>query len=170
MVNMSTLRDQLARIKQRIAPKIDDALEHEVADAIRDEEAETIKETIYGVRTPVYSPKMYHRRGDDGGMGDPYNIEHEVKDGVLTVVNKTDPNPGGTMNNDLVTTGKYLDKLIEYGHGSSGGFYDFPKAGANFMKPRPFTAKTIEHLKQNKAHVDALQDGLERQGIKTKKG
>lgn len=159
-----TLEQQLERIAAKLAPKIDDALEHEVADAIREEEAETIAEVVYG----VYTPKMYRRRGDMGGFADPYNIEAEVKNGRLTVKNTTEPNPGGTLNDDAVTTGKHLDELIEYGHGSSGGFYDFPKRGASFMKPRPFTAKTIEHLRKNKAHLDALKAGLKRLGIKTK--
>ena len=159
-----TLAQQLEQIAAQLRPIIDDALEHEVADAIQVEEAETIKEVVYG----AYTPKLYRRRGDMDGFGDPYNLEAKVKDGTLRVRNVTNPNPGGTLNDDRVTTGKYLDKLIEYGHGSSGGFYDFPKAGANFMKPRPFIEKTLEHLRQNKAYVDALKDGLKRLGIKTK--
>lgn len=160
-----TIKEALEKANRRIAAKIDEALDHEVADAIRSEEVETILEVVYGAyKTPI----MYERRGDFGGMADPYNIEHEVKNGRLVVVNNTDPNPGGTMNNDRVTTGKYLDQLIEYGHGSSGGVYDFPKAGAGYMKPRPFTQTTIEHLEKNKAHVDALRKGLKRRGVKVK--
>lgn len=159
-----TLAQQLERIVAKLAPKIDDALEHEVADAIRDEESETINEVVYG----VYTPKMYRRRGDMGGFADPYNIEAEVKNGRLTVKNTTEPNPGGTLNNDVVTTGKHLDELIEYGHGGSGGYYDFPKRGAAYMKKRQFTAKIIGHLKKNKAYLDALKAGLKRLGIKTK--
>ena len=158
-----TIREALKKANESIQKNIADILDNEVAEAVRKEEISTIISVVYG----VYTPKMYRRRGDGGGMGDPYNIEHEVKDGVLTVVNKTDPNPGGTINNDLVTTGKYLDKLIEYGHGSSGGFYDFPKAGAAFMKPRPFTQRTIENLRNNKAHVDAFREGFKRIGYKT---
>lgn len=162
---MASLKQQLDRIRQRILPKIDDALSREVAEAVEQEESQTIRELVYG----TYTPKLYRRRGDIDGLADPYNIESSVKSGTLTVRNMTEPNPSGAMDNSRVTTGKYLDRLIEYGHGSSGGFYDFPTVGANFMKPRPFTAKTIEHLRENKAHVDALQDGLKRQGIKTKK-
>lgn len=158
-----TLKQQLERIAAKLTPKIDNALEHEVADAIRIEEAETISEVVYD----VYTPEMYRRRGDMGGFADPYNIEAEVKNGRLTVKNTTEPNPGGTMNDSSVTTVKYLDQLIEYGHGSSGWFYDFTKSSAAFMRPRPFTAKTIEHLRKNKAHLDALKVGLKRLGIKT---
>lgn len=161
---MSNLQQQLDRIAAKLAPKIDNALAHEVADAVREEESETIKEVVYG----VYTPKLYRRRGDLDGFGDQYNIEAEVKDGTLTVRNMTEPNPGGVLNDGAVTTGKHLDELIEYGYGSVNGTYDFPKRGAAFMKARPFTKKTIEHLKQNKAHVKALKSGLKRLGITTK--
>ena len=160
-----TIKGALKEANRRIAAKIDEALDHEVADAVRSEEVETILDVVYGVYT---TPVMYDRRGDFGGMADPYNIEHEVKNGKLVVVNNTDPNPGGVVDIDQVTTGKYLDQLIEYGHDSSGGVYDFPKAGAKFMKPRPFTQKTMEHLDKNKAHVDALRDGLKRRGVKVR--
>lgn len=161
---MSSLQQQLDRIAAKLAPKIDNALAHEVADAVRKEETETIKEVVYG----VYTPKLYRRRGDFDGFGDPYNLEAKVKNGTLTVRNLTEPNPGGVLNDGTVTTGKHLDELIEYGYGSANGSYDFPKRGAAFMKARPFTKETIEHLQQNKAHVSALKKGLKRLGIKIK--
>lgn len=157
-----TIKDALAKANKQIAIRIDKALDGEVAEAIKQEEAETISQVVYG----VYTPKIYRRRGDYGGMADIYNIDHTVHDGRIEVVNNTEPNPGGTMNNDAVTVGKELDQLIEYGHGGGGGFYDFPKRGGSFLKPRPFTKKTIEHLAQNKAHVDALRNGLKRCGLK----
>ena len=160
---MSNLQQQLDRIAAKLASKIDNALANEVADAVREEEAATIKEVVYS----VYTPKLYRRRGNLDGFGDPYNIDAEVKDGVLTVKNVTEPNPGGTLNDGAVTTGKSLDKLVEYGHGSVGGSYDFPMRGADFMKPRPFTAETIKRLRKTKKLVHALQKGLKRQKIKT---
>ena len=159
-----TIKEALEKANKQIVQKINKALDDEVAEAVKQEEVETISEVVYG----VYTPKIYRRRGDLGGMADIYNIDHTVHNGTLKVVNNTDPNPGGTMNNDAVTVGKYLDQLIEYGHGGSGGFYDFPKRGAAFMKPRPFTKETIKHLAQNKAHVDALRNGLKRRGLKVK--
>lgn len=159
-----TLAQQLDRIAAKLAPKIDNVLAHEVADAVREEESATIKETVYN----AYTPKLYRRRGDLDGLADPYNLEATVKNGVLSVRNVTEPNPGGTMNDARVTTGKHLDELIEFGHGGVGGSYDFPTHSANFMKARPFTKETVERLKKNKAHVKALRDGLKRLGIKTK--
>lgn len=158
-----TIREALKRANQQIQAKIDDAMTHEVFEEVRDEEAATIFEVVY----QAYTPKMYRRRGEYEGMGDPYNIEIKggaAKGGVLVVVNTTEPNPGGCVSND-VTTGKNLPELIEYGNGYKGYSYDFPKRGAAYMKARPFTAKTIEHLKESNAHITALKNGLKRRGL-----
>lgn len=77
----------------------------EVFEEVQDEEAATIYSEVY----KVYTPRMYRRRGEYGGLGDPYNIEIRggaAKGGVMVVVNMTEPNPGGCMNDDQVTTGK----------------------------------------------------------------
>ena len=69
----------------------------------------------------------------------------------MVVVNMTEPNPGGCMNDDQVTTGKNLPELVEFGDGYKFYHYDFPSR-RRYMEPRPFTAKTIEHLKESRAH------------------
>ena len=71
------------------------------------------------------------------------------------------------MNDDQVTTGKNLPELVEFGDGYKFYHYDFPSR-RRYMEPRPFTAKTIEHLKESRAHVNALKAGLRRQGINVK--
>ena len=160
-----TIREALAAANKKLISKIDNAMSNEVFKEVQDEEAATIYEVVY----KVYTPKMYRRRGDYGGMADPYNIEivgGGARGGVMVVVNLTEPNPGGCMSDDQVTTGKNLPELIEFGHGYKFYQYDFPKRGAAFMEPRPFTAKTIEHLKESKAHITALKAGLQRQGVK----
>lgn len=163
-----TIREALEQANQKLRIKIDDALTKEVFNEVQDEEAATIYDEVY----KVYTPRMYRRRGDFGGMADPYNIEIKggaAKDGVLTVVNMTEPNSGGCVDNDAVTTGKNLPELIEYGDGYKFYQYDFPGNGrGRYLKPRPFTAKTIEHLQDSKAHVTALKNGLKRQGVRVK--
>ena len=161
-----TLMDALTKIDRQLAAKIDDALSKEVFEEVRDEEAATIYSEVY----KVYTPRIYRRRGEYGGLGDPYNIEIKggtAKGGKMAVVNVTDPNSGGTMNNDRVTTGKNLPELVEFGDGYKFYHYDFPSRG-RFMDARPFTAKTIEHLKASRAHITALKAGLRRQGINVK--
>ena len=90
----TTIREALAAANKKLMGKIDDAMNNEVFKEIQDEEAATIYEVIY----KVYTPRMYRRRGEYGGMADPYNIEIEggtSRGGVMAVVNLTDPNPGG---------------------------------------------------------------------------
>lgn len=159
-----TLTDALTKINRQLATKIDDAMTKEVFEEVRDEEAATIYAEVY----KVYTPRIYRRRGEYGGLADPYNIEIKggvAKGGRMAVINVTDPNPGGTMNNDHVTTGKNLPELVEHGDGYKFYHYDFHSRG-RYMNARSFTAKTIENLKKNRAHVTALRDGLRRQGIK----
>lgn len=162
-----TIREALALANKQLVQKIDNAMTNEVFQEVQDEEAATIYSEVY----KVYTPRIYRRRGEYGGLGDPYNIEilgGSAKNGVLVVVNMTEPNPGGCMDNSRVTTGKNLPELVEYGQGYKYYTYDFPIKGARFMKPRPFTAKTIEHLKESGAHIAALKAGLKRQGVNVK--
>ncbi len=157
-----TITKALATANKRIAELIDKTLDTDVKTAVMIEEMGTINEVVYKA---YKRPVMYERRGSMGGLADFHNIEHTVKDGTLHVFNTAEPNPGGVVNVERVTTGKYLDMLIEYGDGGPGGFYDFPKRGAAYMRPRPFTQKTIEHLKEDKLHVNALRQGLQRRGV-----
>lgn len=84
----------------------------------------------------------------------------------LVVINTTNPNPDGCFDGAKVTTGKDLPALVEFGQGHKFYSYDFHGKGG-YMKPRPFTRKTLERLKQSKAHIAALKAGLKRQEVKT---
>lgn len=162
-----TIHEALAKANRQLMAKIDDAMTREVFKEVQDEESAAIYAEVY----KVYTPRMYRRRGDYDGLGDPYNIEIKggaAQGGRMVVVNMTAPNPGGCANDELVTTGKNLPELVEFGHGYKFYQYDFPKRGAAYMKPRPFTAKTIENLKMSRAHVAALKAGLKRQGVDVK--
>lgn len=159
-----TIREALKRANKQLMPKIDSAMTHEVFEEVRDEESATIYSEVY----KVYTPHMYRRRGEYEGLGDPGNIEIRggtAQSGVMVVVNVTEPNSSGCVNNDQVTIGKNLPELVEYGDGYKSYHYDFAGRG-RYMQPRPFTAKTIEHLKESGSHVAALKDGLKRQGVK----
>lgn len=162
------IREALEKANKQLMAKIDDAMTKEVFEEVQDEEAATIYSEVY----KVYTPRMYRNRFKYGGLADPDNIEIRggaAKDGVMVVVNMTEPNPGGCVDNDRVTTGKDLPELVEYGDGYKFYSYDFPGNGrGRYLKPRPFTAKTIEHLKESRAHVNALKAGLRRQGINVK--
>lgn len=162
------IREALEKANKQLMAKIDDAMTKEVFEEVQDEEAATIYSEVY----KVYTPRMYRNRNKYGGLADSDNIEIRggaAKDGMMVVVNMTEPNPGGCVDNDRITTGKDLPELVEYGDGYKFYSYDFPGKGrGRYLKPRPFTAKTIEHLKESRAHVNALKAGLRRQGINVK--
>ena len=155
VIKMGSLSDALAQAVAQIEAKVNDALADEVATAVRKDEREAIIDKVYS----AYNPVKYRRRAYYGGMLDPGNMEATVVGGVLTVTNETPPAEG-----EGYTTGKYLDRLIEGGHGN-GGYYDFPGRGA-YMKARPFTATTIDMLRSDKSHVAALKAGLQKRGLK----
>lgn len=161
------LKQALALAKSKVQSKIDDTLSNEVFKAIKEEESVAIDSEVYG----VYTPKRYRNRGLGGGMADPSNIVisgGSASNGKLTVVNITEPNPTGCEDNWRVTTDKNLPELIEFGQGYKSMGYDFPHNGLRYMEPRPFTKKTIENLKSNKAHVEAMKNGLKKRGLNIK--
>ncbi len=161
-----TIRQALAAANKSLMRRVDNAMNNEMFKAVQDEEIAAIDEAVY----KVYSPAIYQRRYEYGGMADPDNITiagGTAHGGVMAVVNVTEPNPGGCIDNWAVTTDKNLPELITFGHGYKGYLYDFPSR-YRYMYPRPFTAKTIAHLKSSKAHIAALKAGLQRQGIKVK--
>lgn len=65
------IREALEKANKQLMAKIDDAMTKEVFEEVQDEEAATIYSEVY----KVYTPRMYRRRGEYGGLGDPYNIE-----------------------------------------------------------------------------------------------
>ena len=80
------VREALEKANKQLMAKIDDAMTKEVFEEVQDEEAATIYSEVY----KVYTPRMYRRRGEYGGLGDPYNIEIRggaAKGGVMVVVN-----------------------------------------------------------------------------------
>ena len=138
-------------LKTKIQESINKALEGEVLEAIQDEQISQIQEKVYS----VYNPEVYERRYGSGGLMDERNIKGEVKRGVLTVENKTPPNPEAR---DGATVDKNLIEVIETGIG-----YDYDNPGA-----RPFIDATIQTLRASNAVVSALKKGLENQGIKVR--
>lgn len=161
MPRFKNTADLMAYIRE----SVDTALTEDVFPVVQDTEVQAVKDVVYSTKTSGY----YQRRYDYEGIGDPYNIVIKggiAKNGILSVINITDPN--GYLNGrsgDRATMNKNLPYLIEHGHSQIGDpGYDYwqrPKA-------RPFTEKTIERLDSSKEHVTALKKGLKRQGIAVK--
>ena len=76
-----TIREALEKANRQLISKIDNAMSKEVFEEVQDEESATIYSEVY----KVYTTRMYRRRGEYGGMGDPFNIEMlggDAKNGV----------------------------------------------------------------------------------------
>ncbi len=163
----------IKKIKPAIQKKIDTSLYQDVYPAVAKKESRVIQDEVY----EAYTPKEYIRRfdefGGDDGLASLRNIEIRrgvSKNGILVVVNTTEPNPEGCPKS-AVTTDKLLPNLVEYGNRRSayGKKYDFVKdPKAAYLKPRPFTKKTVEALEEDKDHIKAIKRGLRRQGLKVK--
>ena len=116
MPQFKNTADLMAYLKKAV----DESLTNDVFPIIRDEEVEAIKDIVYSMDTSGY----YQRRYDFGGIGDPYNIVIKgdtAQNGILSVINITDPNPYlNGRNGDRATVNKNLPYLIEHGRGGSG--------------------------------------------------
>jgi len=149
--------NSISSLNAYLQTKINDALNKEVAEQVKEEIQTAISEVVY-IQTPLY----YQRRGGNayGGMGNPNGT------GSLADVNE--------MSHFVTTVGKdctlevqddaessapwdsRLDENIILGYGNKREWYEQPR---NFIK----TAE--ENMKESKSHLDSLRDGLIRQGI-----
>lgn len=143
---------------------VDRVLTEDVFPVIQQEEVQAVDDVVYSMPTSGY----YQRRYDYEGIGDSDNIVIKggaAKNGIMAVVNETDPNPYlNGRSGARATVNKSLPYVIEYGIGQPGDpGYDY-WAG----KPRRFTATTIDRLDASGAHVIALKNGLRKHGIKVR--
>lgn len=153
----------LKQLRKYIEKALQNSLENEVFEMVKDTESRHTVSDVYD----VYKPKIYERRDTSGGLGDTDNIiydEAKLKnENILSVENATEFNHRyGTKNH-----GVGLADLIEKGDKRFGGTsdyeYDYPKS--DYAKPRPFISNTKEEIKDTKSHIKALKRGLSRNGI-----
>lgn len=136
---------------------INQTLQNEVMDAVRDVELKHIKRDVLD----AYTPTVYERR-TDSGIEDPNNIVGTVKDNKLTVDNVTTFNDGYLTQNH----GVGLAYMINEGGNSKHDYeYGFRSVEAPYAKPRPFIDNTIEELDKTEVIEDALAKGLKKYGI-----
>jgi len=131
-------------------------------------ESKNVKEVVYN----SYSPKIYDRDMNDGGLSDVDNMHHNIiSNGItteLTVENKTISNPSYNPNNKDPFE---IACLVEFGNNNGYGYYDYPiknKDTSNFsyLKPRPFIEKTKQDLLNGKAK-EILVKALLNEGIRS---
>lgn len=155
----TTLKELFAQIEQ----KINDTLQDEVKDKIKEFELKHIESDVYD----KYEPKMYSRRRENDGLLDGENIKGElVSNGVLVVTNETMANPDLPNGRQSKNSGEYLTPIIESGQGYNDNFPDTGDyLGRYYKVPRPFIENTRQELKSSKAHKTALMVGLKKRGV-----
>lgn len=142
---MVSLEQQLLEIQARLQNSIDDCLNKEVAQLVKEEISHAVETEVYAAGTP----KVYQRRGSPGNfmgtgsLGDPQEMQHSVSNGILKVTDDAQPfNPG---------FGLELDEAISYGYGDKSLWWN---------KPRPFENVAVENMKMTNSHVVVMKEAL----------
>lgn len=159
----------LKELEKFLNNKIKSAMQNEVAEKVRDVQQSKIDSEVYNAyqpSSPDGEPFVYDRRRDNDGLRDRDNMVAKVKDSAN----------GVELSVENVTKGKDKDfeiaGLIEYGDNSGYGNYDYKYnrdgTAEQYLKERPFIQETRKSLIQSKEHVDALKQGLKRNGINIK--
>jgi hypothetical protein len=145
-----------SQIEVYLQEKLNDCLQKEVAETVKDELQSSISEVVYGAGTPT----KYIRRGfgENGGIADKSSMTTElVSNGTITITPDAERNkgfsnyPGSGYDSD-----KSLAFNLEMGYGDKQQW---------FNQPRSFVQETKDNLKQNKVHVESLRDALIKRGL-----
>lgn len=151
--------NNLTELQGYLVNVITDVIKNEVADAVRKEWISIMEKNVYD----AYQPFQYQRRGSQGGLADPKNIQivnkKVAKDNALFVLENMTKGNGW---DDFA--GKLINSMIE----SESGFAGNPKTG---MPARPFTEEAYAFMTTGIGRntiLQALNDGLVRRGIQVK--
>ncbi|MEG1491670.1 MAG: hypothetical protein RR394_05395 [Oscillospiraceae bacterium] len=137
------IRDEFDGFRSRLGAGIDFALETEVAEVLK----QKVRESVYANVYAAYSPKMYLRRQDDGGLSDTENYlvslsgEHTLE---LLNISSDDGN------------GRHITDVVESGVG-----YDFWDGAF----ARPFMEEALQAGLADGSLEGALMRGLRAQGF-----
>ncbi len=146
---MASLDSVISRI-QNLDAAIEDALDKEVAEAIKETLVAVAREKVYD----AYTPKFLSRRDGNGGVLDKNSMTHEAHGTELTVWDrpKWQQLYGGTIP---------AEELVEALAKGDARFH-FAEAGE-----RPFHEAAKQRVISDGTAEEALRRGLQRQGIDT---
>jgi len=152
-----------AALFKYIQKQINETLEDDVAKEVKQVEHDAVEKVVYD----SYTPNVYDRRRDDGGLSDINNMKNnKVAEGVLIISNETKAHPTKTNASGKVykskNKGKKLTPIIVEGGADN---YDFPRNRA-YIESRDFIQETKDMLEQDGKHWTALKIGLLKRGIK----
>lgn len=145
----------LSELKKYVDAKVKESLQKDekIKEVVVDEMIQSIEENVYS----QYTPRMYTRQEDQGGLTDPQNFKAEpTQDGIAIYSTREGTDRNG---NDV-----YVAEIIQ-GYAP----YSIPdKWGYGYEEPRYFVEPAREKLRQNGRHVEALRESLQSKGIDIK--
>ena len=152
---MATLHEVLEKVA-KIEVAVENALENEGADAVRQAVIDAAKKYVYD----AYPDPMFHsRRYGNGGILDPHSVVIEVHGTEL--IAKDDPDWQQLWGGSGTGTGSWRPaKRLSEAIASGDRRYNMHNAG-----PRPFHEHAKEEVIASGALEEALRRGLARQGF-----
>ena len=147
---MASLEQQLLQLEKKLQKNFNDSLKKEVQATVKDEMVEAIETEVYD----RYTPTMYVRERDNGGLTDKNNMVGDIiNNNTLSVRNVRSDG-----DRDVVQT------VI------SGVGYTWENSMIYNMQPAPrdFYEETRNRLIESGSHIKAFKEGLRRQGIGVK--
>jgi len=141
------IHNSLASLQAEMQSRINKALDNEVAQIVKEQISESVKDIVYGAGTPM----LYNRRDlTNGSLGDVNEMTHKVSNGVLIVEDHAEPSGNDFKGNDFVGEKDFASR-IEYGYGNEDTWYN---------SPREFMKDAADKLNSNGKVTEALQKAL----------
>ena len=152
--------NNIKELQKYLNSQINQVMQNEMANMVKDEEQRTIDKTVYDSYKPGTSdgePWVYKRRRDDGGLRSRENMKVNINQSVegveLTVENVTKG-----------AQGYRIDEVIESGKGYE---YTSNRDGTanQYTSPRPFTKNTEESIAAKDLHTKTMRKALKDKGL-----
>lgn len=150
---MASLSEVITKLTN-IENAVDDALNTEVADVVKDAIVESARTNVYD----VYEPKFLHRRNGNGGILDKNAIEIEVRDNKLTA-KSTQAGVKGPKGWQQLLGGNVPSGRLAEAIASGEKRFNMNRAG-----PRPYHEDAEQRVVADGSVEDALKRGMARQG------
>lgn len=138
--------NNLSAMYAYIQEQLNDTLTEEVAETVKEEWSNSVREVVYASGTPI----QYERRNfENGSLGDINSMSGLlVGNGILEVTNNAEA--------QSPLSGISLSGLIEGGYGTRDTWYN---------EPREVVERTREELSQSGKVDEAIRVGLQKRGI-----
>lgn len=153
--NITNLKD----LEKILQPIINEVLKETVSEVVKDELESSALEVIHGAGEPIKYPRRSSSNSlGSGGIADKNTMTSNlISDGTLSVSPDADRNRefndyagwGYDENNSLAFN-------LQMGYGNKQYWWN---------QPRPFVDEARENLKNNKAYLEAMKDGLRAKGL-----